>query len=33
MPNKNNTNNIVKATEEKTLFELQANSKFIKLNY
>lgn len=28
MPNKNNTNNIVKATEEKTLFELQANSKF-----
>lgn len=28
MPNKNNTNNIVKATEEKTLFELQVNSKF-----
>lgn len=28
MPNKNNTNNIIKATEEKTLFELQANSKF-----
>lgn len=28
MPNKNNTNNIVKAIEEKTLFELQANSKF-----
>ena len=28
MPNKNNANNILKTTEEKTLFELQANSKF-----